>query len=130
MVLNDTLANALSKIRQYEGLGKEDCAITPTSKIISEVLSLFKRFGYIKEFTKSNETGKEIITVKLGGMINKCGVIKPRFSVKTLEFEKYEKRFLPSKNMGILIVSTTEGMMDHAAAKEKKIGGKLVAYCY
>ena len=46
------------------------------------------------------------------------------------DFEKYEKRYRPSRDMGIMIVSTVEGMVAHDKAKEKKIGGKLIAYCY
>ncbi len=48
----------------------------------------------------------------------------------TEEFEKFEKRFLPAKDFGFLILSTSKGIMTHLAAKEKSIGGKLLAYVY
>ncbi|MDZ4226799.1 MAG: 30S ribosomal protein S8, partial [Candidatus Pacearchaeota archaeon] len=60
----------------------------------------------------------------------KCGVVKPRFPVKLDEFEKFEKRYLPAKNFGIIIVSTSNGIMTHIEAKEKKLGGRLIAYIY
>ncbi len=130
MAMNDTLSNALSKMSQYEKLGKAECLIQPTSRVIHGVLVLFKQFGYVKDFSMIKEGKKEKIIVKLHGRINECGVIKPRFAITNAEFEKFEKRYLPSKDMGIIIVSTVEGMSDHMKAKEKKIGGRLIAYCY
>ena len=66
----------------------------------------------------------------MAGSINKCGVIKPRFSVKKNEYEKFEKRYLPAHGFGIIIVSTPKGLMMHDEAIEKGLGGKLIAYCY
>ena len=128
--MNDTLAGALSKINQYERLGKPECNIIPASKTLADVLGILKKFGYIKGYDKVKEGGKSSFNVKLNGNINVCGVIKPRYAVKRDEYEKYEKRYLPSKNMGIMIVSTVNGMMNHDKAKEKKIGGRLISYCY
>jgi small subunit ribosomal protein S8 len=130
MVMNDTLAMALSKISQYEKQGKQECLISPASKSIANVFGIMKKFGYIKGYERVKEGKKEHFKVKLTGKINGAGVIKPRYSVKKDEFEKYEKRYLPSKDMGIMMVSTVEGMVAHDKAKEKKIGGKLIAYCY
>ncbi|MBR9698887.1 30S ribosomal protein S8 [Candidatus Woesearchaeota archaeon] len=130
MVLNDPLANALSKIGQYEHLGKAECIIEPSSTIISHCLGLLKKFGYIKGYNKVKDGRKEHLIVKLHGKINSCGVIKPRFAIKKDNFEKYEQRYLPAKDMGIMIVSTVEGMVDHSTAKQKKLGGRLIAYCY
>jgi small subunit ribosomal protein S8 len=86
--------------------------------------------GYIGEFEfiDDGRTGK--FRVQLLGRVNKCGAIKPHFSVKMNEFEMWEKRFLPSRDIGMLIVSTSKGVMPHREAKEKGIGGKLVAYVY
>lgn len=130
MVLNDTLANALSIISQYEKLGRKECKIQPSSKIILEALRIMKEFGYVKDFQKITEGMKDHVIVQLHGRVNGAGVIKPRFAVKTANFEKWEKRFLPSKDMGILLVSTTQGMMDHGKAKQNNIGGRVIAYCY
>ena len=124
MVMNDTLANALSKIGQYEKLGKSECLISPISKTIATVLGLLKKFGYIKGYDKIKEGKKETFNVKLIGKINECGVIKPRYAIKKDNFERFEKRYLPSKDMGIMIVSTIEGIIDHSKTKEKKIGGE------
>ena len=64
------------------------------------------------------------------GNLNKCGAIKPRYSVRKDGFEKFEKRYLPAKDFGIIFVSTPKGIMTHNGAKKKGLGGKLIAYCY
>ena len=70
------------------------------------------------------------IQINLIGHINKCGAIKPKYPVKNDQFEKFENRYLPAKDFGIILVSTNKGIMTHIEAKEKKIGGRLLAYCY
>ena len=111
-------------------VGKSECSIPQSSKLIKEVLNLMKNNEYIGEFNDIEGTNGQKIKVQLMGRVNKCGSIKPRFSVRKDNFEKYEKRFLPAKNFGILIVSTQKGIMTHLEAIEKGLGGRLLAYCY
>ena len=130
MVLNDTLANALSLMQNSEKVGKLDCTISPGSRLIREVLSILKENKYVDVYEAAITDKGSTIQVKLSGKINRCNVIKPRFSVKFNEIEKYEKRFLPAKDFGILIISTPTGLMTHKDVKTKGIGGKLIAFCY
>jgi len=44
--------------------------------------------------------------------------------------EQYIKRFLPARDIGILIISTSKGLMTHKEAMEKGAGGSLIAYCF
>ena len=130
MTLNDPLANVLSHITNFEKIGRKDISLNHCSKVINEVLRVMKDHEYIGDL-QTTEDGKEgIITLNLLNNINKCGVIKPRFQLKKEDFEKFEKRFLPAKDFGILIISTSQGIMTNNQAKEKGIGGKLLAYCY
>ena len=129
-MLNDSLANALSNILNKENARTKECLIKPSSKIIKEVLKIMKDNYYIGEFKEIEDSKGNILSVQLLNKINKCGVVKPRFSVKKDGYEKFEKRFLPAKDFGILIVSTPLGIMTNNEAKKKSIGGKLLAYCY
>jgi small subunit ribosomal protein S8 len=126
----DSLANALTNIRNNELQVNNSATITPASKLIGRVLTTMKNENYIGEFEYVDDGKAGKFLVELEGNINHCGVIKPRHSVKKDEFEKFEKRFLPAKNFGILIVTTPEGIMTHSEAKEKGIGGRLLAYMY
>ena len=129
-MLNDPLANVLSLILNNEQIGKSECLIKPVSKVIKEVLRVMKENGYIGDFNEVKDSRGNYINLSLIGSINKCGVIKPRYSVKNNEFEKFERRYLPAKDVGILLLSTSKGIMTHYESKVKKIGGRLLAYCY
>ena len=130
MFVVDVLSNGLTSIVNNELRNKRECVISPTSKLLGRILRVMQLNGYIGEFEfiDDGRTGK--FRVQLLGRVNKCGAIKPHFSVRMNEFEIWEKRFLPSRDIGMLIVSTSKGVMPHREAKEKGIGGKLVAYVY
>jgi small subunit ribosomal protein S8 len=130
MTLNDPLANALSLILTNETLGRDDSSIRPSSKLIKKVLDVMKNNNYLGELEEIKDGRGNILRIKLLGNINKCGVIKPRYSVKNDGFENFEERYLVARDMGILIVSTPLGIMTHNEAKKKHLGGKLLAYCY
>lgn len=130
MALNDPLANALSSILTDEKAGKRQSLVRPSSKIIKKVLQVMNEHNYVGGFEESKEGGGNVLKLNLLGNINKCGVIKPRYSVKKDEFEKFEERYLLARDMGILILSTPSGIIAHKGAKEKNTGGRLLAYCY
>jgi small subunit ribosomal protein S8 len=126
----DPLANALTNIRNNELQVNSSCTIAPASKLIGQVLTTMKDENYIGEFEYIDDGKAGKFLVELEGNINQCGVIKPRHSVKKDEFEKFEKRFLPAKNFGVLIVTTPKGIMTHSKAKKIGIGGRLLVYMY
>jgi small subunit ribosomal protein S8 len=130
MSLNDPLANVFSKMLNAEKVGKESIVTKPSSKFIARVLDIVKTHGYIRTYTIVTDGKGDMIKIDLIGHINKCGVIKPRMSYTLQEIEKFEKRFLPAEGFGMLIVSTSKGLMTHREAMEKKLGGRLIAYIY
>lgn len=130
MTLMDPLADALTNIRNNELQGNHSCVIKPASKLIGHVLSTMQKENYIGNFELVDDKKAGYFNVELEGNINKCGVIKPRHAVKYHDFEEFEKRYLPAKNFGILIVTTPKGVMTHHEAKEESVGGRLLAYVY
>jgi len=122
-MLIDPLADALSNIKNNERAGNLECIIKPASKLIGRVLKVMQEEGYVGEFEFIDDGKSGKFRVKLLGRINDCGVIRPRFAVKKEEFEKFEKRFLPAQDFGILILTTNQGVMTHKEAKERNIGG-------
>ena len=117
MVLLDPLANALSTIKNAESVGKSSCILRPASKTIGNVLKVMQDLGYIGEFEYIDDGKAGIYNVSLVGRINKCGAIKPRYSVGVDSFELLEKQFLPAKNFGVLIVTTSSGVMSQYEAR-------------
>ncbi|MFA6088970.1 MAG: 30S ribosomal protein S8 [Candidatus Woesearchaeota archaeon] len=129
-MLNDSLAVALSKIFNASKIGMGEILINPMSKQIMVVLTILKDEGYVGDLEKINENRGGVYKLHLLGNVNKCGVVKPRHSVKVSTYEKFEKRFLIAKDFGVLIVSTSKGMMTHIKAKKEGLGGSIIAYCY
>ena len=129
-MLNDPLANLMSKILNAERAGKKEIMLTPVSKIVRAVLEILNANRYVGSAEELTMRQGVALRISLLGKVNKCGAIKPRHAVKKDDFEKFEKRFLPAKNVGILIVSTQKGLKTHGEAKELGLGGRLIAYCY
>jgi small subunit ribosomal protein S8 len=127
---NDPLADALNTIKTHEILGRSKCTIKPASKLIKEVLMILQKNRYIGEFEYIDDGKSGSFTVQLMGRINDCKVIKPRFAVRKDEWAKWEQRYIPGPEFGMLIVSTPHGLMTNKEAREKGIGGRLVAYVY
>jgi len=126
----DSLANALNSIKVAEIKGKPEARIKPGSKLIREVLSILQENGFVDEFEFIDDGKSGEFLVKLLGKINDCKAIKPRFPVKASEWEKYEQRFLPAKDVGLIVVSTSKGLMTHVKAKKENLGGRLLCYVY
>lgn len=130
MATNDILAGTLNNIWNAEKVGKNRCIVKPVSKVNKKILDILTDNQYLGE-VKVIEDGKGgIFDISLIGKINKCQVIKPRFSVTMKDYSKFEKRYLPAKDFGLLIISTSQGIMTHIEAKEKNIGGRLLAFVY
>ena len=126
---HDIVADMFSVIKNAESTGKKVCMV-PASNLIKNMLLILQREGYIGDFEKIDDTMGGTFKISLLGKINDCGVIKPRISVSKSEFISSEKRFLPASSLGVLLVSTSQGVVSHSEAKEKGIGGKLLGYVY
>jgi len=126
----DTLSNGLTTILNNEVRNKRECVISPASKLLGRVLRIMQLNGYIGEFEFIDDGRAGKFKVQLLGRVNKCGAIRPRFSIRVDEIETWEKKLLPSREMGILAISTSKGVISHKSAREKEIGGKLLAFIY
>ncbi len=130
MVQIDIISNMMSAIRNAEAVRKREVVIYPSSKFAIEILKLLKREGYIEDFQVINDGRGNKLRIILNGSINECKAIKPRFPVNKDNLTEYVKQYLPSREIGILIVSTSRGVKTHRECLEENVGGVLVAYVY
>jgi ribosomal protein S8 len=133
MVVLNPLANALTTIYNNEVRRNKQAIIMPASKLIVNVLRVMQREGYIGEFELIDDGRSGKIVVQLLGRINKCGPISPRFPLtykELLSMPQYIRRYLPSKEIGFIILSTSKGVMTHKDAIKEKIGGVALGYVY
>ena len=85
-MMNDTLSTALSKIMNAEKVGKKECLIKPVSQVIKQVLGILNQHSYVGMYEEIADGRGGILKMNLLGNMNKCGSIKPRFSVKLNDF--------------------------------------------
>lgn len=130
MVNNDPLANALSGLDNAESVGHLTQTIQPASNEIGSVLEVFYDRGYIDGFQFVDDGKAGIFEVELKGAINRCGAVKPRYSSGSDEYETWEKRYLPARDYGTLVVSTSHGIMSHYDARDQGVGGQVIAFVY
>jgi small subunit ribosomal protein S8 len=130
MASNDPLADALSGVNNAESVGHLTQTIAPASNLIGSVLEVLYDRGYVDgfEFVDDGKAGR--FEVELNGAINECGAVKPRYTVGADEYEKWEKRYLPARDYGSLVVSTSHGVMSHYEARDRGVGGQVIAYVY
>lgn len=126
----DTIANGLTTIVNNEIRRRKTCLIAPASKLLGNVLRVIQMNGYIGEFEFIDDGRSGKFRVQLLGRVNRCGAIKPRYAVKARDIERWEKVYLPSRDIGILAISTPQGVISHREARERNVGGSLLAFMY
>lgn len=128
--MGELISDALSVVNNAEKLNKGEVVIRKTNKLLKDIIKLLKDKGYVGdyEFIEDNKGG--VLKIKLLNKINGVGAIRPRFPCKLEEIEEYEKKYLPAAGFGIIIISTNKGLITHEDAKNKNLGGTLIAYCY
>jgi len=120
----DVVADALNQIMNAKKSRKTEVLIKRHSKFLINVLELMKKLEYVDYRVRGSE-----LTIKIKNL-NECKAIKPRFDVSADTIDKYVRRFLPAKDFGVILISTSQGLMTHDKALEKKIGGSLIAYIF
>ena len=120
MPMMDTLANGLTTIINNETRRKRECLINQASKLLGRVLRVMQLNGYIGEFEFIDDGRSGKFRVQLLGRVNKCVAIKPRIPVNSKDIENWEKQFLHSRDIGVLVFSTSHGVLSHKEEREKK----------
>jgi len=125
----DRFADAINKIKTNERIGRMQCTLYST-KLLKAVLDVMKRELYINDYEEYTDRHIKYLKVSLSNKINGIGVIKPRYAIENEHIQKYEMRYIPSRDFGILILTTPQGIITNKEARARQIGGRLLAYVY
>ncbi|MCS7110587.1 MAG: 30S ribosomal protein S8 [Candidatus Caldarchaeum sp.] len=127
--MTDLVSSLFTTLQNNEVVRNRDCFVK-ASKLVGEVLKVLQRNGYIGAFEFIDNGRGGIFKIQLLGRINRSAPIRPRIAVKSTQYEFFEQRYLPGRNIGLLVVTTPKGVMSHEEAKTQKTGGRLLGYVY
>ncbi|MDQ3094061.1 MAG: 30S ribosomal protein S8 [bacterium] len=131
MVSTDPIADMLTRIRNAIAVNKQEVRL-PHSKVKESVAKLLKNYNYLSEVSvdSSNQFKELVITINQADQ-----------NATVTEIERVSKPgrrvYLSSKDIpsvkqgrGIVIVSTSQGMMSGADARKKRLGGEVICKVY
>ena len=131
MMVTDPIADMLTRIRNAAS-AKHDSVVIPSSKEKMEIARILKEEGYIADFIIDGDMKQNIVvTLKYGKNNEKVITGLKRISKPGLRvYAKAEKLPKVLNGLGIAILSTSHGMMTDKEARQKHIGGEVVAYVW
>nr|AWX53440.1 ribosomal protein S8 [Ulothrix zonata] len=129
-MIQDTISDMLCRIRNAQ-LAKHEKVSVLNTKINRKISEILKKEGYIEDFTVSNSSlnlPELIINLKyLGNPKKACITNLKRLSWPGLHFYSKYKDIPPVLNgMGVVILSTSKGIMTDREARANKVGGELL----
>lgn len=131
MVMTDPIADLLTRIRNANNERHEKVEI-PSSKLKLEILKVFKKEGFIKDFAVSKSGGFDKIVVTLK-YVDKERVIKGLKRISKPGLRIYaQTEDLPRvlNGLGVAIISTSKGILTDKEARLQKVGGEVLAYVW
>ena len=125
----NTLADACNMLKNAENARRKEVIISPASKLLQRVLRIFQKYAYIGEFERYDDGRQGKFKIALLGRINECSGLM-RLNYRISQFEMLERKLLPAPGLGLIILTTNQGIMTINEAEEKHIGGHTLCYIY
>ena len=132
-MVNDTISDMLTRIRNANN-AKHHLVEVPTTKLTKNITQILKEEGFIENFELLEDSKRPtmLISLKYVGKTKKSVITRlERLSKPGLR--KYSNaKDMPRVlgNLGIAIVSTSQGIMTDSQAKKLNIGGELLCKVY
>lgn len=129
MSMQDPIADMLTRIRNGQAANLADVAM-PSSKIKVAIANVLKDEGYIADFAVEDNEGKKSLKVSLKYFNNKpvIEMIKRVSRPGLRQFTSAREMPVVMDNLGITIVSTSQGVMTGRSAVAKGQGGEVLCY--
>lgn len=128
MVSTDPIADMITRIRNAIAVHKTEISL-PHSNVKESVAKILKDNGYISDIAVAKDDFRRTITLSLpeSVTINEINrVSKPgrRIYAKSAEIPQVKQ------GRGIVIVSTSRGVMTGSDARSQKLGGEILCEVY
>ncbi|ATO52897.1 30S ribosomal protein S8 [Lactobacillus amylovorus] len=132
MVMTDPIADYLTRIRNAN-MAKHDSVEIPASNIKKSISEILKREGFIRDYEVADDNKQGIIKVFLKYGPNGERVISGLKRISKPGLRNYvSAEDLPKvlNGLGIAIVSTSAGVITDKEARQKNVGGEVIAYIW
>ena len=132
MVLTDPIADYLTRIRNAN-MAKHDSVEIPASKIKKSMTEILKREGFIRDYEVSDDNKQGVIKIFLKYGPDGERVISGLKRISKPGIRNYVgAENLPKvlNGLGIAIVSTSQGVITDKEARQKDVGGEVLAYIW
>ena len=132
-MVTDTISDMLTRIRNANMI-KHQIVQIPGTKMSKAIALILKEEGFIEDFEIYSENSFEylLISLKYKGKLREPVICKmKRVSKPGLRVYANAKQ-LPKvlDNLGIAIISTSQGVMTNLKARELGIGGEVLCYIW
>nr|YP_010513764.1 ribosomal protein S8 [Tephrosia onobrychoides]UXL85335.1 ribosomal protein S8 [Tephrosia onobrychoides] len=131
----DTIADIITYIRNAD-MNRKGMVQIPFTNITENTVKILLREGFIENIRKHRENNKCYFVLTLRYRRNRKGAYKNFFNLKRIStpglriYSNYQKIPRILGGMGIVILSTSRGIMTDREARLEKIGGEVLCYIW
>lgn len=131
----DTIANTITSIRNADMNGKGMVRI-PSTRITENIVKILLREGFIENVRKHQESNKYFLVLTLRHRRNRKGSYRTVLNLKRISrpglriYSNYQGIPRILGGMGIVILSTSRGIMTDREARIEGIGGEILCYIW
>lgn len=127
MSMTDPIADMLARIRNAIGARHREVKI-PASKLKRRIAEILKEEGYISDYSVESDDRQGAINIQLKFFEEQPAIegLQRVSRPGRRQYARYEKIPKVRNGLGIMIVSTSRGVMTDRAARRARVGGELL----
>ncbi|NLK12272.1 MAG: 30S ribosomal protein S8 [Candidatus Phytoplasma sp.] len=131
MVMTDPIADMLTRIRNANKMRHPKVEI-PASKLKTDILSVLKKEGFIKDFSiQNNEKPNIVVTLKYTQDNERVIKGLKRISKPGLRvYAQVDQLPKVLNGLGVALISTSKGILTDREARLSNVGGEVLAYIW
>ncbi len=132
MNISDPIADMLTRIRNASRARHRE-VLVPASRTKREIARILRDEGFIADFDELQEGPRAMIRITLKYVGGKAPVVSGLKRISKPGLRVYAgKTEIPRVlgGLGIVIVSTSQGIMTGAEARKAQLGGEVLAYVW
>lgn len=131
MNVSDPIADMLTRIRNASRARHTD-VVVPASRTKLAIARILKDEGFIEDFSEAAEGPAQVLNIKLK-YVGRVPVVSGLKRISKPGLRVYAaKTEIPRVlgGLGVVIVSTSQGIMTGAQARKGQLGGEILAYVW